>query len=72
MSGFVQPQWSGFSLPDPGASEEARPVRHEPDHELDRATVTPAPPPADRPPQATEQPKPVTPASPRPDKALSP
>lgn len=76
MSGFVQPQWSGFSMPDASAFEEARHTRRKPGHELDRIAltlITPALGPRHRRVEhAVSRPAPVTPASPRPDKALIP
>lgn len=81
MSGFVQPQWSGFSdhePPAPNAAGDDMPVAG---HEIDRlvlgqpTTRQGAGAPGEACPQAlpeAAQPLPVTPASPRPHKALIP
>jgi hypothetical protein len=78
MSGFTQPQWSGFSGPD---AAEAEAAGHKAGHEQERIALEQS---AGHPAQASTQdappevageaaqPAPVTPSSPRPHKALTP
>lgn len=80
MSGFVHPSWSGFSGPGPSALSEAGDASKRAGHEVERlvlgrAAAQPQEPAAgELPPktgEAAAPPLPVTPASPRPHKALS-
>lgn len=74
MSGFIQPQWSGFSQPAPAEADEAR--RKAEREAKPGAPVQPAgaPPGAGGRLETTDAARPplVTPASPRPHKPMIP
>ena len=77
MSGFTQPQWSGFSGPDASSAAEAEAAGHEQQRIALKQSAGRVPEASkqDAPPEVAgkvAEPLPVTPSSPRPHKALRP